>query len=99
VKVKRAYDHLGKAFEHVDRGDVAAALDEAAAAHVLAPADDQITFWQASFLGGAGRIEEAVAAGREATQAHPGWPEFLRRCVDAGLAPPQARTLAEALDS
>lgn len=99
VTVSRAYDHLGKAFEHVDRGDVHAALDEAAVAHALAPADDQITFWRASFLGGAGRIEEALAAGREATQAHPGWPEFLRRCVEAGLAPPEARNLADALGS
>jgi uncharacterized Ntn-hydrolase superfamily protein len=99
VNVSRAYDHLGRAFERVDRGDVAAALNEAAAAHALAPADDQITFWRASFLGLAGRIDEAVAAGREATQAHSGWPEFLRRCADAGLAPPEARALADAIAS
>lgn len=99
VRVSRAYDHLGKAFELVDRGDVAEALDEAAAAQALAPADDQITFWRASFLGGAGRIEEAAETLRTATQAHPGWPEFLRRCVDAGLAPPEARALAGGLGS
>jgi uncharacterized Ntn-hydrolase superfamily protein len=95
VNVKRAYDHLGKAFDLVGRGDVAGAVDEAAAAHELAPADDQITFWRASFLGGAGRNEEATQAWLEATSAHPGWPEFLNRCVDAGLAPPEARALAE----
>ena len=99
VNVSRAYDHLGKAFELVDRGDVARGLDEAAAAQTLAPGDDQITFWRASFLGGAGRVEEAAKTLREATQAHPGWPEFLRRCIDAGLAPPEARTLVDRIGS
>ena len=99
VKVKRAYDHLGKAFDLVGRGDLAGAADEAAAAQELAPADDQIAFWRASFLGSAGRLEEATQAWLEATRAHPGWPEFLKRCVDAGLAPPEARALADALSS
>jgi len=95
VAVKRAYDRLGAAFDLVARGQLGAAADEAAAAQALAPADDQITFWRAVMLGGAGRGAEAAEAWREAISAHPGWPEYLRRCIAAGLVPPEAAALAE----
>ena len=95
VSTKRAYDRLGKAFELVRQGEPAAAAAEADAAHALAPADDQITFWRATMLGGAGRTDEAVEAWRHAVRAHPGWPDFLRRCVAAGLVPPEAAALAD----
>jgi len=48
-------------------------------------------------LGGAGRTEEAVSAFRDAVRVHPEWPEFLRRCVAAGLVPPEAGAMADAL--
>jgi uncharacterized Ntn-hydrolase superfamily protein len=96
VSVKRAYDHLGRAFE-LARGNAGGAADEADAAHQLAPADDQIAFWQAMMLAGAGRLDEAVAAFSQAVQAHPGWPDYLRNCVAAGLVPPEAQALADAL--
>jgi uncharacterized Ntn-hydrolase superfamily protein len=96
VNVKRAYDHLGRAFE-LARSDAGAAADEADAAHELAPADDQIAFWRAMMLAGAGRLDEAVGAFAEAVRAHPGWPDYLRNCVAAGLVPPQAQALADAL--
>jgi uncharacterized Ntn-hydrolase superfamily protein len=96
VNVKRAYDHLARAFDLAGR-DAAAAAEEADAAHELAPADDQIGFWRATMLAGAGRLDEAVAAFREAVRAHPGWPEYLRNCVAAGLVPPEAQALADTL--
>jgi uncharacterized Ntn-hydrolase superfamily protein len=96
VNVKRAYDHLGRAFDLAGR-DAAAAAEEADAAHELAPLDDQIGFWRATMLAGAGRLDEAMAAMREAVDAHPGWPEDLRNCVAAGLVPPQAQALVDAL--
>ena len=95
VTVKRAYDHLGRAFDLADKGDPRAASDEADAAHALAPTDDQILFWRATMLGGAGRIGEAADAMREATGVNPRWPDFLRRCIAAGLVPPQAGALAD----
>jgi uncharacterized Ntn-hydrolase superfamily protein len=96
VAVKRAYDHLRRAFD-LAGSDAAAAAEEADAAHELAPADDQIGFWRATMLAGAGRLDEAMAAMREAVQAHPGWPEYLRNCVAAGLVPPEAQALVDAL--
>jgi uncharacterized Ntn-hydrolase superfamily protein len=96
VNVKRAYDHLGRAFDRAGR-DAAAAADEADAAHELAPADDQVQFWRATMLAGAGRRDEAADAFREAVRAHPGWPDYLRSCVAAGLVPPEAQALADSL--
>ena len=43
----------------------------------------------------AGRIGEAADAMREATGVNPRWPDFLRRCIAAGLVPPQAGALAD----
>jgi uncharacterized Ntn-hydrolase superfamily protein len=94
--VKRAYDHLGRAFDLVG-GDAAAAAAEADAARGLAPEDDQIGFWRATILAGAGRRDEAAAAFHEAVRAHPGWPDYLRNCVAVGLVPPDAQALADTL--
>jgi uncharacterized Ntn-hydrolase superfamily protein len=96
VRVKWAYDSLGRAFGLAARGELAAAADAADAAHDLAPGDDQIAFWRATILGGAGRVEEAAAALGEAAHAHPAWPDFLRRCVAAGLVAPEAGGLLDA---
>jgi uncharacterized Ntn-hydrolase superfamily protein len=94
VNLKWAYDRLDQALELVEQGQVSAAADEADAALALAPAEDQILFWSATIFAAAGRVEDALQAWRAATDAHPGWPEFLRRCVAAGLLPPDAATLA-----
>jgi len=95
LSATRAYHHLSHAFDLAARGDVAAAAEAADMAHALAPADDQIAFWTATMLGGAGRIEEAAAAFREAVRVTPGWPEYLRRCVEAGFVPAEAAALAD----
>jgi len=94
---RRAYDHLSRAFDLAARGEVAAAAEAADSARVLAPADDQIAFWSATMLGGAGRVEEAAAAFGEAMRANPGWPEYLRRCIQAGLVPAEAAAVADVL--
>jgi uncharacterized Ntn-hydrolase superfamily protein len=95
VGVKRAYDSLGAAFGLAARGEVAAAADAADAAHELAPDDDQITFWRATILGGTGRVEDAAASLQEAARTHPAWPDFLRRCIAAGLVAPEAGALLD----
>ena len=52
-------------------------------------------FWRATVLAGAGRVEEAQEAWREAVRANPEWPQFLRRCIAAGLLPHEVGALAE----
>jgi uncharacterized Ntn-hydrolase superfamily protein len=90
LNATRAYDHLSSAFDLASGGEFAAAAEEADSARALAPSDDQIAFWSATLLGGAGRMDEAAAAFRDAVRAHPGWPDYLRRCVEAGLVPAEA---------
>jgi uncharacterized Ntn-hydrolase superfamily protein len=95
VDVRRAYDRIGTAFDRSRAGDHAAAADEADRAQRLAPDDDQIAFWRATILGAAGRTDDAAEAWLAATAAHPGWPDYLRRCVAAGLLPPEATALLD----
>jgi uncharacterized Ntn-hydrolase superfamily protein len=95
VMVTHAYDHLGRALELTDKGELEAAAQEIDTARSLAPDDDQIAFWGATVLGGAGRIGDAIAAMQQASGANPRWPEFLRRCIAAGVLPAEAAPLAE----
>ena len=96
LELRRAYDRLSRALDLAGTGDLAAALAEADAAAALAPDDDQIAFWRSTMLAGAGRPGDAAAAFQHAVRAHPGWPDYLRSCVEAGLVPPQALALAQA---
>src|SRR5262245_20167582 len=96
LDLHRAYRGLSHALDLAGSGDLAAATAEIDAAASLAPDDDQIAFWRSTILGGAGRRGDAVAAFRQAIRAHPGWPDYLRSCVEAGLVPPQALALADA---
>jgi len=95
VDVMRAYERLGQALDHAGKGDYVAAAEEADRAHVLAPDDDQISFWRATILGGGGRLDDAAQAWILANASHPGWPEFLRRCISAGLLPAESAALLD----
>jgi uncharacterized Ntn-hydrolase superfamily protein len=95
-ELRGAYDRLSHALELAGTGDLGAAVAEIEAATALAPDDDQIAFWRSTMLGGAGRPSDAVAASQQAVRAHPGWTDYLRSCVEAGLVPPQALALAQA---
>jgi uncharacterized Ntn-hydrolase superfamily protein len=94
LRLQRAYARLSSAFQLVRAGNATGAAAEVDAAAELAPEDDQIAFWRATILAPTGRVDEAAAAFREAVRAHPAWPDFLRRCVAAGLVPPGAEALA-----
>ncbi len=98
LELKRAYDHLDRALDLAADGELDAAAEEADMAASLAPGEDQVTFWRATVLAGADRLVEAQALLREAAANHPGWTEFLHRCIAAGLLPPETQTLAEASD-
>jgi uncharacterized Ntn-hydrolase superfamily protein len=95
VAVKLAYDALEAALDAGEVGDMVAAAEHADAAQALAPEDDQIMFWRATLLIGAGRVDDARQAWEQAVRANPDWPQFLQRCIAAGLLRPEAGALAE----
>lgn len=95
VDLQRAYARLGQALAHAGQGNYTAAAAEADRAHLLAPADDQISFWRATILGAGGRLDEAAEAWVLANASHPGWPEFLRSCISAGLIPAESAALLD----
>jgi uncharacterized Ntn-hydrolase superfamily protein len=84
LALSRAYDELDTAIDLAIAGDETA-LERFAHARLLAPGDDQITFWHAVALAALGRLEAAQSTMREARAAREQWPEFLGRVVDAGL--------------
>jgi uncharacterized Ntn-hydrolase superfamily protein len=93
LRVARAYEAF-EAFEALaDRGELAAALEQADRAHALLPEDDQIRLWQAVALVANGRIDEARTAYREAAAVEPRSGEHLRRYAIAGHLPHAAEIL------
>ncbi|MBI4259426.1 MAG: DUF1028 domain-containing protein [Actinobacteria bacterium] len=87
LRVHRAYEHLERGNTLTDEGrfeEAAAEMDRAAE---LAPEDDQISFWRALTLVGAGRAAEAREAAERARAANPRWAPFLRRLAAAGHFP------------
>ncbi len=98
LELKRAYDHLDRALELAADGELDAAAEEADLAGQLAPTEDQVTFWRATVLADADRLVEARTLLREAAATHPGWTEFLHRCIAAGLLPPATQALVGASD-
>jgi uncharacterized Ntn-hydrolase superfamily protein len=92
LTMSRAYDELDRAIDLAIVRDEAA-LELFAHAQLLAPDDDQITFWHAVALAALGRVEAARATMREARAAREQWPEFLERVVGAGLVQLEPDTL------
>ncbi len=94
LRVARAYEAFEAFDELAEHGELAAALVQAERAHALAPDDDQIRLWHAVVLAGNGRLDEALAAYREAAAAEPRSGEHLRRYALAGHLPRAAEILA-----
>jgi hypothetical protein len=68
-----------------------------AEAHALAPEDDQITLWNALFLAGAGRLDEAHDAFEAARRIEPRGGDHLRRFLAAGQLPLEVAPAIDAL--
>jgi uncharacterized Ntn-hydrolase superfamily protein len=93
VTVHRAYQLLGRSFRLAEAGELEEAVAAVESAQALVPDEDQIAFWRATILQRAGRGDEAGAALSAAAVVHPPWVEFVTRCVEAGLLPPEAEAL------
>jgi len=87
LRLQRAFTHLDRGQELADAGRMEEGGAEAALAVALAPEDDQVAFFGALVLIGAGRVEEARPLLDRARAANPGWPAFLRRFAASGTIP------------
>ncbi|MCX8067573.1 MAG: DUF1028 domain-containing protein [Anaerolineae bacterium] len=79
VRLHRAYAHMNCGDEWLGKGEVEQALREYAAADGLAPENEEIRFWHAVTLAGAGRLEEALPLFRDVFARNPLWATLLER--------------------
>lgn len=90
VELKRAYARAEAGDELAAGGDMAAALEEYAAARKAQPGNAELAFWHGVALAGVGREGEAREALAEAFRAGDQWRELVRRLPAAGLLPDDA---------
>jgi len=87
VDLHRAYEHMNRGDVAVEHGDLEGALAEYGAAAAIAPDNLEITYWQAVTLATNGREAEAEPLFRKVFAADPGWAELTRRLLRPGIVP------------
>jgi uncharacterized Ntn-hydrolase superfamily protein len=83
--VHRAYEHMNRGDEALERDDPQRALAEYAAAEALCPDNLEMRFWHAVGLAGAGRGPDAVPLLEAVFAAQPAWRLMARRAASVGL--------------
>ncbi|HWN70763.1 MAG TPA: DUF1028 domain-containing protein [Haliangium sp.] len=93
----RAYEHMGRGDQAMERGDMNAALRHYQAAAELAPAHLEIAYWHAVALATNGWVDAAMPLFRQVFAAEPGWMELTGRLHVPGIIPGSAegRALVE----
>ena len=97
LRVHRAYQHMNRGDERMAEEDMAGALAEYAAAAGLVPENQEIRYWQAVTLAGAGRLDEALPVFAAVFAAEPRWRTLTPRLVPAGLLPADPAVLERIL--
>lgn len=95
--VHRAYDHMNRGDVAIERGDMAKALEHYSAASKLVPDNLEMVYWHAVTLATNGRVEEALPLFRTVFAKDPNWVELTRRLTKPGIIPdtPEGRVLVE----
>jgi len=101
LQVHRAYEHMNRGDVAIEHGDLAAARAEYAEAARLAPGIVEVVYWQAVTLATAGSVDEALPLFRQVFSAEPIWVELTRRLLKPGIIPdtPEGHALVERIVS
>ena len=97
VQVHRAYDHMNRGDVAVELGDVDGALREYGAAERMFPENVEMKFWHATALVNAGRVEESLPLFREIFGKEPDWALLIPRLPKSGALNADAATIARIL--
>jgi uncharacterized Ntn-hydrolase superfamily protein len=103
LKVRRAYDAWNAAEallagDHVDAGQIAAAIARFAAAPDLMPDNAEGVFWFGCALVNAGAVEAALPYFQRVYAAQPAWRELTPRLAEAGLLPQEDALLRQLVE-
>jgi uncharacterized Ntn-hydrolase superfamily protein len=85
LQVHRAYEHMNRGDLAVETGDMATALKEYGAAEQLFPDNLEMKYWKAVALANNQRLAEALPIFREVFAADGNWRELTRRLPESGL--------------
>jgi uncharacterized Ntn-hydrolase superfamily protein len=107
VKELRRLVHLARAYAHMNAGDEALTVNNAAkAAEAYAAAEamaadslsnGEMVFWHAVMLANTGKVEESLPLFRRAYAQDPNWAELLKRLPRAGQFPTDRRLMERIL--
>lgn len=107
VRELRRLVHLARAYAHMNAGDealtvnnAAKAAEEYAAAEAMAAdslSNGEMVFWHAVMLANTGKVEESLPLFRRAYAQDPNWAELLKRLPRAGQFPTDRRLLERVL--
>lgn len=85
LKVFRAYEHMNRGDLAVEKGDMAGAMGEYTAAEQMFPNNLEMQYWHAITLANGGKIAEAAAMLKKIYKKDKNWQEMTRRLPKAGL--------------
>jgi uncharacterized Ntn-hydrolase superfamily protein len=85
VKLHRAYEHMNRGDVALENDDKRAALKHYAAASKLAPDSLEVTYWHALTLAQNGKLDKALPMFREVFAKDPSWAELTKRLQAPGI--------------
>jgi len=84
IGLHRAYEHMNRGDLAVEHDDIEGALQQYSAAESMIPDNLEMRFWHAVALVNAGRIEESLPIFRHVFQADPSWAVLIPRLPASG---------------
>lgn len=85
LKVHRAYEHMNRGDLAVEHGDMALAMKEYSAAEEMFPDNEEMKYWHAVTLANNGEIEEALRLFKKVFDQNENWRELTKRLPSVGL--------------
>jgi uncharacterized Ntn-hydrolase superfamily protein len=97
VRLSRAYDHMNRGDVAVEKQDMKAALEHYGAAAEMTGGDSEMLYWQAVALAANGQVDRSIPIFRRVFADDPRWIELTRRLLKPGLLPdtPEGRAMVE----
>ena len=97
LRLARAYDHMNRGDVAVEKGDMKAALHHYGTAAEMTGGDSEMLYWQAVALAANGQVDRAMPIFRRVFADDPRWIELTRRLLAPGLLPdtPEGRAMVE----